>query len=243
MSISVCIATYNGSIYIEEQIRSILNQLSQEDNIIISDDNSIDNTINIIKQIDDTRINIYYNEGEKGYTSNFENALKHANGDIIFLADQDDVWIEGKVSATLAQLKKYQFVVTDANVVDSELNILYESHFNLTSVRTGFIRNFLKTRYIGACMAFRRYVLDKALPFPKNHSLCAHDYWLAIVSELYFNVGLIKTPYLKYRRHTNNASNGGLNKSNVSILNRLYKRFYCGYYLIKILFSKGKFNE
>jgi len=73
MKISVCMATYNGEKYIEEQIKSILDQLSEEDEIIISDDHSKDSTINVIQRINDPRIKVYYNEGEKGYTKNFEN--------------------------------------------------------------------------------------------------------------------------------------------------------------------------
>lgn len=234
MKISVCMATYNGEKYIEEQLKSILDQLSEEDEVVISDDHSKDSTINVIQSINDPRIRVYYNEGEKGYTKNFENALKHSEGDIIFLSDQDDVWIEGKVKAVLNSLKRFQFVVTDAEIVDGSLNTLYASHFKLTSVKSGFIRNFSKTRYIGACMAFKRCVLDKALPFPKNQSLCAHDYWLAIVSEMYFKAGLIETPYLKYRRHDANASGGGLEKSKISIFKRLIIRFYCGCQLVKI---------
>lgn len=235
--ISVCMASYNGEKYIEQQIISILKQLSDDDELIISDDSSTDNTIKLIKKINDPRIKIYFNESEKGYTNNFENALKHANGEYIFISDQDDVWIDGKISACLAQLEKYQMVITDAEIVDSELNPIYNSHFAYTSVRSGFWNNFSKTRYIGACMAFRRCVLDKAIPIPENRSLCAYDYWLAIVSELYFKVGLIQTPYLKYRRHENNASSGGLEKSNITLLKKIVKRVYCGYHLVKLIWK------
>ena len=237
MTISVCMASYNGEQYIGEQLNSILHQLSQKDEIVVSDDHSTDNTINVIKEINDKRIRVIYNQGEKGYSSNFENALKHAKGDIIFLSDQDDVWIDGKVHAVLAQLEKTEMVITDAEIVGSDLHTLYPSHFEYLSVQRGFIRNFCKTRYIGACMAFKKCVLEKALPLPPNHLLCAYDYWLAIVSELYFKVALLRIPYIKYRRHSNNASSGGLEKSRNSILNRIVKRFYCGYHLIKILFK------
>ena len=91
--ISVCIATYNGEKYIEEQIASILPQLKENDEIIISDDYSTDNTIQVLTKINSKKIKIFKNQGEKGYTSNFENAIKQAKGNYIFLCDQDDVWL------------------------------------------------------------------------------------------------------------------------------------------------------
>ncbi len=76
MKISVCLATYNGEKYIKEQLNSILSQLGNDDEIIISDDHSTDNTIEIIKSLEDDRIKIFVNNLEKGYSKNFENAIK-----------------------------------------------------------------------------------------------------------------------------------------------------------------------
>jgi len=225
--LSVCLATYNGEKYIGEQITSILSQLSINDEIIISDDNSTDNTISVIENFHDNRIKIYYNKMEKGYTRNFENALNQSSGEVIFLSDQDDVWIEGKVENVLRELENSTMVVTDAEVVDGNLSTIYKSHFENSGVRSGFWNNFTKTRYIGACMAFKRELLTKALPFPKVQAFCAHDYWLVLVAEFYYSVSLIKTPYLKYRRHGGNASNGGVSKSNNSFMKKIFVRMYC----------------
>lgn len=111
--ISVCIATHNGAHYIKEQIESILCQLGTNDEIIISDDGSTDNTIDILLAFNDKRIIIYhYKQPVKSKHShiyvckNFENALKHAKGDYIFLADQDDWWMPNKVMKCLEDLKK-----------------------------------------------------------------------------------------------------------------------------------------
>lgn len=224
-------ATFNGEKYIKEQLDSILNQLSVDDEIIISDDNSVDSTVNIINGIDDIRIKLYYNEGERGYTGNFENAINKSKGDIIYLADQDDIWVEGKVFMINEQLKKSHFVISDATVVNENLTIVNNSHFKLYNVRKGFGINFLKTRYIGACMAFKREILEKALPFPKRKKNCAHDYWLAIVAEFYYKVELCDTPLLLYRRHANNALNGGESSTN-SLSIKIWNRFYCLYHLL-----------
>ena len=95
---SVCMATYNGQKYLREQIESILCQLSANDELVISDDHSTDSTVDIIRSYGDSRIKMYANELTKGVTHNFENALNKSKGDIIFLADQDDVWLPNKIS-------------------------------------------------------------------------------------------------------------------------------------------------
>ena len=102
--ISVCIATYNGEKYIKEQLDSIIPQLGHEDEIVISDDGSSDSTLDIINSINDERIRITVNQGKHGVNSNFNNALLHAKGDFIFLADQDDIWLSGKVAECLKAL-------------------------------------------------------------------------------------------------------------------------------------------
>lgn len=83
--ISVCIATYNGERFIKEQLLSIIGQLSPDDEIIISDDGSADNTLGIVRELNSPLIKIFTNTGEHGYTPNFENALSHAKGDYLSL--------------------------------------------------------------------------------------------------------------------------------------------------------------
>ena len=237
MKISVCMAAYNGEMYIKEQIGSILKQLKDDDELIISDDNSSDKTSLIVRAIDDPRIKFIINKGEKGYTRNFENALKESSGDIIFLSDQDDVWADNKVEIMLKHLEDADMVVSDAEIVDSQLQVINDSHFLLHNVKKGFWNNFLKTRYIGACMAFKRSVLDKALPFPKHQKYCAHDYWLTIVSEAYHRVSLEHRPLLLYRRHGKNASSGGEISQNNFIF-KVFVRCYCLFNLLKLTLRK-----
>lgn len=230
--ISVCLATYNGEKYIIEQINSILSQLLDNDEIIISDDNSTDNTLSLIRSIGDYRIKIFINDLGQGYTRNFENAIKKSSGEFIFLCDQDDVWIENKVSTMMSALQRSDLVVSDALICDGLLNPTLGSHFELHSTRSGFLHNFIMTRYIGACMAFKREILAKVLPFPPNSRLCAHDYWIANVAEMYYKVELIAIPLIKYRRHGFNASNGG-QKSQNSFSHKLKVRIYTLMHLLR----------
>ena len=227
-------ATYNGEKYIKEQLDSILPQLGKNDEVIISDDSSTDRTVEVIKDFNDIRIKIYKNINDNGYTNNFENALEKSSGDIIFLSDQDDVWIENKVKRILNLLKDYDFVVTDNTIVDEKLKVLNNSHFEVFNTKSGFLTNLLLPRYVGACMAFKRNVLDKSLPFPANKKLCAHDYWISLIAELYFKSYKLDEQLLLYRRHSSNASSGG-KKSKNSLSHKLYVRIYTLMHLLKRL--------
>lgn len=223
--LSVCLATFNGENYIKAQIVSILNQLSIFDELIISDDHSTDNTVNIVREFKDNRIKLIFNNLDKGYTGNFENAINHSSGDIIFLSDQDDVWIDGKVTKMIEVLGGCELAVSNAQFVDKDLNILHQTLFKLRGEKKGFFNNIYKFRYLGACMAFRREILLKLMPFPKNRILCPHDMWIALISEFYFKVETLAEPLILYRRHEKTVSNGG-EKNNNSIFLMLSFRLY-----------------
>lgn len=236
MKLSVCIATYNGEKYIKEQIASILPQIGEKDELIISDDLSNDETLNIIKSFGDKRIKIYTHETDHGFVRNFENALKKATGDVIFLSDQDDIWMPNKVEECLKILRRVDFVVSDCITVDDNMNILSQSRIKDYNIRTGFWRLMIKTRYLGCCMAFRRKVLDAALPFPQNAYLIEHDLWLAAVAEKYFATAIIDKPLIYYRRHDGNVSSGGQGKG-YSLPVKIYRRLYR---LVKIIGIKKR---
>ena len=225
MRISVCIATYNGEKYIKEQLDSILRQLTLNDEVVISDDASTDSTIKIIEGYKDHRIRVINNPFEKGYSKNFENAIINAKGDLIFLSDQDDVWLSGKVSKMIKSLETSTMVISDAELVDEKLRDLKTTYFSLRGGKAGFVNNLYKSRYLGACMAFKREIFKKLLPFPQRQFLCPHDYWLTLVGEFYYKIDIINEPLIKYRRHSDNASNGGI-KSSKSIFQKLSYRIY-----------------
>lgn len=238
--ISVCMATYNGEKYIVQQIDSILTQLKKEDELIISDDGSTDNTIKVIQNTyKDQRIRIVSNEGNHGYTPNFYNALKYAKGDYIFLSDQDDIWMPNKVEVVVNYLKSYDFVHTDAMIVDADLNLINESHNNYYGSKDGFINNLLRSRYLGCCMAFNRKVLNSLFPVPCYSNNYPHDLWVALIAEFYYKAKQIDEPLLMYRRHDKNASDGG-NSNDKGIVQIIKKTAYRFYYLYFILrqFSK-----
>lgn len=226
MKVSVCLATYQGEPYLKQQLESILSQLSARDEIVISDDCSTDGTLQVVEAFADDRIRVFRNSTNLGYSKNFENALQKATGDAIFIADQDDVWLPHKVATMVEALKSHDLVVSDVAIVDEELREVHPSHFQRYGARPGFVPNLLHTRYIGAAMAMRRSVLAVALPLPPRSSLCAYDYWITVVAELYFDVGLVEQPQMLYRRHGLTASTGGAT-SPFSLGHRILVRLYC----------------
>jgi len=231
--ISVCIATYNGEKYIMEQLLSILEQLDNNDEIIISDDHSEDKTIEIVKSLNCKRIKIYTNNKEKGYTSNFENALSYSSGKYIFTCDQDDIWLPNKVRTCLTYLEEYDFIVSDAKVVDSNKNIILNSFFSFSKPSSTLFGNLYKFSYLGCCMCFKKEALNKALPFPRKRKFCTHDNWLFLIGCAYFKYKILNQSLILYRRHGNNTSQGAEKKiKRNSLLFMLNYRIYLIYNLI-----------
>ena len=179
--ISVCMTTFNGEKFLKRQLDTILQQLGKEDELIISDDSSTDHTTEIVWSYHDNRIKLLENGHFHSPVFNMENALKKAQGDYIFLADQDDVWLPGRVTSVVYKLQQYDLVVCNAYIVDAEEKILHESYFAWKGSGNGFWRNLKKNSFLGCSMAFNRRILSVALPFPK--SIVMHDIWIGLLSE------------------------------------------------------------
>ncbi len=207
--ISVCIATRNGSRYLADQLQSILPQLREDDEVVISDDASSDNTLSVIRSFDDARIRVLTRQHSVGIVANFERCLTESKGDIIFLADQDDVWTPGKVKLLNRALLDNDLVISDCELVDQSLQPIAMASKKRFSIRKGILRNLIRNSYMGCCMAFRRSVLEKALPFPKDIPM--HDVWLGLVAEMYFDVSFVPEKLVLHRRHQHNASSTGMN--------------------------------
>ncbi len=206
--VSVVMAAYNGEKYIREQLLSVLKQLSENDEVIISDDNPYTGTYEAVKGFIESDGRIRYIKGPgKGVIKNFENAISAAEGDYIFLCDQDDVWLDGKVSAVCEELKKGAVVVMhDAIVTDENLNPVKQSFFEAMGSGTGIVKNIIKNTYIGCCMAFSKSLKPFILPFPDD--LPMHDQWIGLAGEKAGRVALIKEPLIYYRRHSGAVTGG-----------------------------------
>lgn len=225
-------ASYNGAQYIREQIGSILCQLSEDDELIISDDHSQDGTRDIIQSYDDSRIRLFDNELQHGVPHNFENALNKSKGDIILLADQDDVWLPTKIKELTDFLIKgsYDVVTCNCAFTDAELNITREAYYTDESpVNRSVWGNFKKDLWLGCCMAFRREILREVQPIPPR--MAAHDLWIALYSQLHFKCGYYPRVLQLYRRHENTVSFTGQKNTN-SLLYKLSYRAYLAWWLL-----------
>lgn len=194
--ISVCIATYNGEKYIRRQLDSILAQIGEKDEVIVSDDSSTDNTVDIIRSYHDERINLFDGQQFHSPIFNFENAIKHTKGDIIFLADQDDNWLPGRVKkALLMHEMGYDLVLCNTRTVYSDH--IEEGRQNPFS--RPYWHNLIKPAYVGCTMSFKRELLDKVLPFPK--SIAMHDLWIGLLGQRNYKCIFVDVPLIEYNRH------------------------------------------
>lgn len=220
MKVSVCMATFNGEKYLRAQLDSILMQLNSHDELIISDDGSTDGTKGIIASYQDPRIKVFHST-HKNLILNFENALRNATGELIFLSDQDDIWFPDKVEKYKFNLNKNQLVFSNAKVFKESNQHENKLFFRGNSKKTGLLNNLIKVKFLGCTLAFKRTVLQKALPFPKNIPM--HDIWIGLIAETLGKTFYIDEPLIYYRRHENAASSAGAKSTN-SIFTKLKMR-------------------
>lgn len=228
-------ASYNGASYVEDQLRSIL-AFNEVDEVLVSDDGSSDDSAERIKAIRDSRVRLVAGP-RQGLVRNFEFLLSQVQGDYIFLADQDDIWLPGKVPTMMAHLRCADLVVSDCTVVDERLNTINESFFDLRRSRSGLLHNIMQNSYLGCCIALRRQLLDHALPFPAN--LPMHDWWLGLVAETFGRPRFIDDRLMLYRRHGGNASTTA-GSSTTPLLTKLRWRIVLAWALARRRMSRTK---
>ncbi len=209
--ISVCMACYNGELYIREQIDSILPQLSEKDELIIIDDGSADRTGKIVQEIKDARITYVRNASNIGVNRSFEKAIRMAGNDYIFMADQDDLWTDGRLERMLEEMRKGSLLVSGNSIAidgagqetDYDLGRLSKADSgrygkNILGIFTG------KAFYYGCAMAFHKNLKKIILPFPEF--IESHDLWIAMAANLAKSNVHLEEVVLKRRIHGKNAS-------------------------------------
>ena len=201
-------ATFNGSLYIERQLRSILCQLESVDEIILVDDHSSDKTLDVVERVADERIKIYRNDFNKGVVLTFEQAIRLASGSVIFLSDQDDIWYPEKVRRFLDVFSGHPeitLVLSDAKIINNVDEVIAESFLES---RGGFSpsiwHNVVKNKYLGCSMAFRRSAANRFLPFPTDIPM--HDVWIGCVNSIYEPPYFLDIALIGYRRHQHNVT-------------------------------------
>lgn len=207
LPISVVLCSYNGSLFIAEQVLSILNQTHPVAELIIADDASTDDTLAVIEALalKDNRIRISCNEQNIGFSANFEKAMQSARHELIAIADQDDIWHELKIEVLLAQLGP-----------DTPLIYCDSVRFHTTPPLHPVVNK--KNRHIsgndpqkiamfntisGHAMIIRRSLLLQALPFPKG---VYYDWWLAVIAMCVGYVQFVPEILVYQRVHESNIT-------------------------------------
>lgn len=212
--IDILLATYNGEKFVKEQIESILNQTYENFNLIISDDASTDNTLNILEEYEkkDTRIKVFKKEKNKGLIDNFEFLLKNVTSDYFMFSDQDDIWKKDKIEKSINKLKEENsgLVYTDLEIVDEKLNVIYPSYWKYKQIYKKIIKynNFealYLNNFVTGCtiLAKSKYIKD-ILPLPRNSKFVLHDYWTALIISAKDKISYVEEPTIQYRQHKNN---------------------------------------
>ncbi|MBQ8138913.1 MAG: glycosyltransferase [Lachnospiraceae bacterium] len=201
--VSVAMAAYNGEKYIEQQIDSILSQLGENDELIISVNEGTDRTWDIVTGYAerDNRVKHYICE-KRGVIKNFENAISLCTGDIVFLSDQDDIWAPGKVDTVCEYFEKDPKI---SGIVHGHINIdakgerIAEQPKKRESYRIRTFNIFWVNPVQGSCLAFRREIADKFLPMPDYIPM--HDRYIGCSLCKRGKLLYIPDEFLLYRWH------------------------------------------
>lgn len=245
--VSVCIATCEGAEFIHKQITSILNQLGDDDEIVLVDDASLDETIKIARSFEDYRMRIYVNNNRLGSVKNFEKSILLAKGKYIFLADQDDEWLPRKIDICLEQLLESDLVIHDCIVRERISTNLYgltisESYFIQSCFNGSMISIICRNRYLGCCMAFRAELIKLFIPIPNIPH--GHDAWIALCAKLFGKVKVINNKLIYYSRHKKNISAyADKNIFTKFQLNRLHNKFIFAYFSIQKIIHRHFNNK
>jgi len=210
--VSICMATYNGAAFIEEQVTSILEQLAPTDEMVFVDDGSSDHTVNVLERFRDERIVIHRNGVNRGHVYSFQKAIALSRHPIIVLADQDDRWLGGRLTLLIDALEASGAMVVSSNSDYMDTHgrpINHHAHRLIAQNSRHYLRNIARVfigraGYYGCAMAFRRELLPLILPMPEFVE--SHDLWIALASNLIGSNTHVERSTLVRRIHGQNAS-------------------------------------
>jgi glycosyltransferase involved in cell wall biosynthesis len=236
--VSIVLATFNGEKYIKAQLLSLLDALGEDDEIVVSDDGSSDNTRNIVLSVNDTRIHLLPPSLQLGYQKNFSRAILASRGQYVLFSDQDDICLPERVAKSLQALKLHGCVFGDAIVTDEALLPTSDSYFDYRCAKSFTVLSlFLKPPAIGATMACSREFLNSALPFPDG---VPHDHWLSVLAAVRGELQVVRSPFILYRRHLGVASLTGLSKKrSFAMIARERARLF---FTLVFWYSKNRFG-
>ncbi|WP_034458435.1 glycosyltransferase family 2 protein [Buttiauxella noackiae] len=215
-TVSIALATYNGSKFLPEMLDSINKQTYPYFMIHICDDGSTDNTIATIKGhklFVDGKIIIHDVNGGCGALKNFKRTIEYCTDNYIALCDQDDYWVPEKLSVLMNSLKEYEnrchgpkLIFSDLQIVDSTLSCLYPSFYSASGKSSKCKKplDFLLSNHIPGCaMMFNKELKTLLEPIPDDIRM--HDWWIALLASYYGEIIYEPSSLIKYRQHDTNT--------------------------------------
>lgn len=210
--ISIALATYNGEKYLKQQLDSIFSQTYPDFELIIGDDCSKDNTINIINEYisKGKKIKLIQNTSNLGFKKNFESIISHCNGDYIAFCDQDDIWTNDHLEVLINNIENNLLICANAALIAQD-----STNLGLTTKECYLIPDSLNSdnalAYLlhtnfcqGTASLISKDLLKTASPIPENIGF--HDWWLALVSSLTKQIKYIDNIVLYYRQHNSSVT-------------------------------------
>jgi glycosyltransferase involved in cell wall biosynthesis len=204
--VSVVLGTFNGERYLEEQLRSVLEQTYKQLEILAIDDGSSDGTVRILRQFAalDPRIRVVINERNLGFIRNFEKGCSLSAGHWVALCDQDDFWMPDKVEKMVAGIGQFPMIYCDSELCGEDLRPLGKKISDLVHYQSfdDCRQLCVFSRMYGHATLITRELFDKASPFREE---VPHDGWLAFHATLYGGVAYLPEVLVKYRQHAGNV--------------------------------------
>ena len=206
--VSIALCTYNGQEFLSPQLDSLLSQDYYNIEIVVIDDCSTDNTWHILQQYanEDKRVKLHRNERNIGYIHNFERAIKLCKGELIALADQDDIWESVKIKTLAEAIGDNIMVYHNSDFIDEKDrrigDVTMASRFRMYDGES-CIPFIVANCIAGHATLFKRELIQYIFPFVDDNY---HDWWISYVA---FNVGKVKyvdKVLVHYRQHKNSVT-------------------------------------
>ena len=230
--VTILLATLNGEKYLKAQLESIAAQTYENWQLVVGDDGSTDQTLEILKEFQKehpNQVTIYENNPPFGSAKgNFINLLRNSYGPHFMFCDQDDVWKRDKIYLTLQKMEALEtrygdkvpiLVHSDLSVVDENLEMVAESFFQYANLpkRVMLNRLIVQNSVTGCTVMINRCLQQfflRQLPIPK---IIMHDYWAALSAKVFGKIGFVNEPTMLYRQHGHNSV-GAKDAMNVKFL-------------------------